>query len=141
MEILFSYEFVFLRIYLLNYTVKILSISLVVVFHQTSSVSVLYFIVPTCQRTQFVIRYCYIHFTNIIQKIFSRFQISKKYLEKFSKLFFVIISKIKSKNQIKESNQRSNQIKDRIIEYITYVIMVGFEPTQPRVTYFLSLTS
>ena len=37
MEILFSYEFVFLRIYLLNYTVKILSISLVVVFHQTSS--------------------------------------------------------------------------------------------------------
>lgn len=66
MEILFSYEFVFVRIYLLNYTVKILSISLVVVFHQTSSVSVLYFIVPTCQRTQFVIRYCYIHFTNII---------------------------------------------------------------------------
>ena len=63
----FLTNYIFVRIYLLNYTVKILNISLVVVFHQTSSVSVLlYFIVPTCQRTQFVIRYCYIHFTNII---------------------------------------------------------------------------
>ena len=79
MEILFSNEFrknyVFLRIYLLNYTTKIFNISLVVVFHQTSSVSMLYLLYQHVKELRFEIRFNFKYYINniVLYKIISNF--------------------------------------------------------------------
>lgn len=113
-------------LYLLNYFAEVLGISLKGVFHHSSSVSVFIF---CCTNMSMIASFIEtLSFNN--EMIMSKNSISKTKYNQFSNII-LIIQNLFSKFQISKKNFQI---------FSTFVIMVGFEPTQLRVTYFLSLT-